>query len=118
MGLLGSRQMILLQEDLKRLLELKHRSPHEVLGMHPLADGSGLLVRAFLPYAIKVEVQAADKSIPAFELEKVNPAGVFEGVTTATPKIFTYELVVTDGKGQVRRSRDPYSFLPTLSEQV
>jgi 1,4-alpha-glucan branching enzyme len=116
-GLLRSGRMILSQENLRNLVELKHCSPHEVLGMHPLADGSGLVVRAFLPHAAKVEVQAVDKSLPAFELQKINPAGVFEGTTSVATQVFAYELVVTDGKGQVQRSRDPYSFLPTLSEQ-
>ena len=79
--------MILAPEELRRLVELKHPSPHAVLGMHPLADGSGVVVRAFLPKAGKVEVHAlGEKSPPPFELQRIHQKdGVFEGVTTGTP---------------------------------
>jgi len=43
--------MILTPDELRSLIELKHQSPHTLLGMHPLGDGSGLVVRAFLPDA-------------------------------------------------------------------
>ena len=50
--------MNLAPEELRNLVELKHRSPHSVLGMHPLADGSGLVVRAFVPgFKLKVPVR-------------------------------------------------------------
>ena len=111
--------MILSPEELRRLVELKHRSPHAVLGMHPLADGSGLVVRAFLPHAAKVEVHPlAENGPPPFELQRIHQKdGVFEGVTPAANQVYPYELVVTVGSGSVQRQRDPYSFLPTLSEE-
>ncbi len=111
--------MILSPEELRRLVELKHRSPHEVLGMHALADGSGLVVRAFLPHAGKVEVHPlGEDGPPPFELQRIHQKdGVFEGVTPAANQVYPYELVITDGPGPVQRQRDPYSFLPTLSEE-
>src|SRR5436190_9595299 len=111
--------MILSPEELRRLVELKHRSPHTALGMHPLADGSGVVVRAFLPSAGKVEVHPLEKSgPPPFELQRIHQKdGIFEGVTTAATKVYAYELVVTAGPGEIQRQRDPYSFLPTLSEE-
>ena len=111
--------MILSPEELRRLVELKHRSPHAILGMHPLADGSGVVVRAFLPPAGKVEVHPlGEDGPPPFELQRIHQKdGVFEGVTTAAKQVYPYELVVTVGSGPVHRQRDPYSFLPTLSEE-
>ena len=40
--------VILSREELRSLVELTHQSPHTLLGMHPLGDGSGLVVRALV----------------------------------------------------------------------
>src|SRR5688572_15766643 len=110
--------MNLPQDELRNLVELKHRSPHSVLGMHPLADGSGLVVRAFAPGASQVEVRAVDGDAqPGLVLQPVHKFGVFEGITNAATKNFAYELLITDGHGKAHATRDPYSFLPTISEE-
>ena len=63
--------MILTPDELHSLVELTHQSPHTLLGMHPLGDGSGLVVRAFLPDAAKVEIQPVhEKDKPKFELKR------------------------------------------------
>src|SRR5688572_29822900 len=109
--------MILAPEELRRVAELKHRSPHDVLGMHPLADGSGVVVRAFWPGAIKVEVRFLEpKGAPGSELQNIHKAGVFEGTIPGVKLPCVYELIFTDDKGNTRALRDPYSFLPTLSD--
>ena len=62
--------MILTPDELRSLVELTHQSPHTLLGMHPLGDGSGLVVRAFLPDAAKVEIQPVhEKDKPALRAE-------------------------------------------------
>ena len=48
--------MILTDAELESLVDVNNRTPHHLLGMHPLGDGSGLVVRAFLPNAKQVEV--------------------------------------------------------------
>src|ERR1051325_3004363 len=109
--------MILAHDELRKLVEVRQRSPHSVLGMHPRGDGAGVVVRAFLPNAAKVEVAAVhEKNQPTFELHRVHNAGVFEGVANGASRVYAYELVVTNQQGQVHSLRDPYSFLPTLSE--
>ena len=109
--------MILTQAELQSLVEVKQRSPHELLGMHPLADGTGLVVRALLPDAAKVEIHPAhEKNLPTFKLTRLHKAGLFEGTTTAAKRVYAYDLVITDQQGRVRRTRDAYSFLPTLGE--
>ena len=35
-----------LTQELRKLIELKSRSPHALLGLHVLSDGSGLVARA------------------------------------------------------------------------
>src|SRR3954470_20061612 len=109
--------MLLTQDELQSLTQVRHRSPHQLLGMHPLGDGSGVVVRAFLPNAAKVEaVPTHEKSKPRIQLKQLDPSGLYEGVTNGAKTVYAYDLVITDYQGQVRRTRDAYSFLPTLSE--
>jgi len=110
--------MILLQDELRKLTELKHRSPHAILGLHPRSDASGLVARAFFPHAAKVELRPVGAAAhPSFELQRIHKSGLFEGATDVGTQVFKYELLVTDDKGNTRTIRDPYSFLPTLSEE-
>src|ERR1041385_2617698 len=109
--------MVLTEEELRSLVGVNHRSPHQLLGMHPLGDGSGLVVRAFVPHAAKVEAQPVhEKDKPVVKLERIPNTDVFEGVTTGASQVYAYDLAITDKHKQTRRTRDPYSFLPTLGE--
>ncbi len=109
--------MILTPLELSSLAELKHRSPHQLLGLHPLAGGNGVVARALVPGAVRVEIQPVhEKDQPAIELKPLAKSGVFEGVSAEADRVYAYDLVITDQAGNVRRTRDPYSFLPTLSE--
>src|SRR6185436_18417391 len=68
--------------------------------------------------AVSVEVRPThEKNRPAFSLAKIHADGLFEGVAKAPPQVYAYDLVITDGAGNQRSTRDPYSFLPTLGEQ-
>ncbi len=109
--------MILTHAELESLVHVQHRSPHTLLGMHPLGDGSGVVARAFLPHAAQVEiVPVHEKKKPRLKLERIHEAGVFEGVTRESQSVYAYDLVVTDHQGNRTQARDPFSFLPTLGE--
>lgn len=109
--------MILSSAELRSLTDLNHQLPHMLLGMHPLGGGSGLVVRAMLPDAVKVEIQPThEKGKPKFELVRIPNSDIFEGVTKAAKDVYAYDLVITDRSGKTRRTRDAYSFLPTLGE--
>jgi 1,4-alpha-glucan branching enzyme len=109
--------MLLTKDELRSLTGLTHQSPHTLLGMHPLGDKSGLVVRALLPGAAKVEIQPVhEKDKPKFELKRIPHSDVFEGVTKLAGKVYAYDLVITDHHDRTRRTRDAYSFLPTLGE--
>src|SRR5438105_7862012 len=109
--------MVLTQEELCSLVEVRHRSPHQLLGLHPLGDGSGLVARALLPNAAKVEFQPVhEKDKPTIKLKRIPKTDVFEGTTKDANRVYAYDLVITDQSGTVRRARDAYSFLPTLGE--
>ena len=109
--------MLLTKDELRSLVELTHQSPHSLLGMQPLGDGSGLVVRALLPDAKKVEVQPVhEKDKPKFELKRIPKTDVFEGETKLVNSVYAYDLVITNHQGKTRTTRDAYSFLPTLGE--
>jgi 1,4-alpha-glucan branching enzyme len=109
--------MILTPAELESLVQAQHSSPHQLLGMHPLGDGSGLVVRALLQNAARVEVVPVhEKQKPSFTLEMLDARGLFEGTTTAAQRTYAYDLVITDYQGNTRRTRDPYSFWPSLGE--
>ncbi|MGH8024373.1 MAG: 1,4-alpha-glucan branching enzyme, partial [Limisphaerales bacterium] len=109
--------MILTNDELRSLVELKHQSPHTLLGMHVLGDQSGVVARALLPGAARVELQPVhEKDKPSFALERIPNTDVFEGLTRAAHAVYAYDLVVTHHDGRAWRARDAYSFLPTLGE--
>ncbi|MDB6059649.1 MAG: alpha,4-glucan:alpha,4-glucan 6-glycosyltransferase [Verrucomicrobiales bacterium] len=110
--------MILAQEELESLIRVQHRSPHQFLGMHPLGNGSGLVVRAFWPQAAQVEIiPTHEKNKPTVKLKRIHDHGVFEGTVDKVNKVYAYDLVITEHDGRKIQTRDPYSFLPTLGEQ-
>jgi 1,4-alpha-glucan branching enzyme len=110
--------MVISQEEIRSLVEVRHRSPHDLLGMHLLEDGLGLVVRAFVPGALSVEIEPVRKKDgPRVKLERVNDAGLFEGVVPAAKRLYGYQFVITGQGNEVRRARDPYSFQPTLGEE-
>ena len=109
--------MILTPAELASLTGLVLRSPHTLLGMHPLGDGSGLVARAFLPGAKSVEViPVLDAKLPRFVLEPLGDSGVFEGITRLRSTVYAYDLAVTWADGAKSQGRDPYSFWPTVGE--
>jgi 1,4-alpha-glucan branching enzyme len=109
--------MVLSHEELQSLVEARNRSPHQLLGLHPLGNGTGLVARALLPNAVKVEVHPVhEPDKPVIKLKRIPRTDLFEGTTTHAERVYAYDLVVTDHSGHIHRSRDPYSFLPTLGE--
>jgi 1,4-alpha-glucan branching enzyme len=109
--------MILSADELRSLVGAQHRSPHQLLGMHPLGNGSGVVVRTIQPGAQKVEViPTHEKTKPRFELKRIPNSDVFEGTSKDAKAVYAYDLAVTFPGGHTRQSRDPYSFLPTLGE--
>ena len=109
--------MILTHAELESLVEVRHATPHQLLGMHPLGDGQGVVVRALVPGAKQVRVMPThEKEMPSFRLKRLHRDGLFEGTAAEAQRVYAYDLVLTDASGETRRTRDPYSFLPTLGE--
>src|SRR5665213_74647 len=108
--------MILTKAEADSLTEVRHRSPHQLLGMHPLGDGSGVVARVFAPGAAEVEIiPTHEKDKPRFRLQQIQP-GLFEGTSAKSKTVFAYDAVITEQSGEKIQRRDPYSFLPTVGE--
>jgi 1,4-alpha-glucan branching enzyme len=99
-------------EEIDRLVRGEHHEPHRLLGAHP--DAGQVRVRAWRPDAKQVSV-LTDGSREV--LERVHPAGLFEGTLASTggDRLPAYRLEVSDGE-RVVEVEDPYRFLPTLGE--
>lgn len=103
---------------LDALLREHRHDPFCVLGMHvETHDGqSRLIVRTIVHDAASVSV--LDPKRPAFacSLNLCDPTGLFQGIIPDRSKPFRYLLRITTRTGQTLERRDPYSFLPILSD--
>ncbi|HMF56169.1 MAG TPA: 1,4-alpha-glucan branching protein GlgB [Pyrinomonadaceae bacterium] len=99
-------------EELGRLLSCSHGSPHSILGAHTLSQG--VIVRALRPDAVRVNL-LIDGDEPR-EMMQSHPSGFFELHVADRNEVFPYRLEAHYGDGNVFTQRDPYSFLPTVSE--
>ena len=95
--------------ELDRLVARDHHDPHSILGAH--ASAGGVVVRALHPAAESVVVQPE-----GVELERVHPAGLFEGELAGASLPLMYELEIRYPDGATWTTHDPYRFAPTLSD--
>jgi 1,4-alpha-glucan branching enzyme len=105
--------MSLTRAVIRALVSGDHGDPFGVLGPHPGPNGS-VTVRAFLPGAREVSVVPADSS-DARSLERIDPAGLWEGVVPGTWPL-SYRLRVSDGHAEGIEIEDPYRFPPALTD--
>jgi 1,4-alpha-glucan branching enzyme len=112
--------MIATRKELEQFLKGQTGQPHALLGMHPITHNGqrGLVVRAFVQDVKSCEVvDERGKTEKRYPMEKLDPLGFFEVFITDQTEFFRYRLRVEKGSGDIRQFFDPYSFLPTLSEQ-
>jgi 1,4-alpha-glucan branching enzyme len=108
--------MILTSAEADSLVEVRHKSPHDLLGMHVLGDGRGVVVRVFHPRAVEAEIAPVhEKKKPRIKLAQIR-VGLFEGTAKEAKSVYAYDLIVTLDNGAKIQTRDAYSFLPTLGE--
>ena len=93
---------------LAALVEGRHGSPFDVLGVH--GAGDGVSVRAFRPWAREMTVVTPKKSYP---MEKLHENGLFAAIIPkANPEGFRYRLSETLFDDTVVEYDDPYRFGP------
>jgi 1,4-alpha-glucan branching enzyme len=109
----ANMQSQLHKDEIGALVDARHGDPFAVLGMH--AGDDGLVVRALLPHASRVQViDAADGSVAA-DLPLIDKAGLFAGTIDGRHQSFRYRFRVTVGAG-TSDVEDPYRFGPILTD--
>lgn len=110
--------MTLTEDERDRLTGACHGEPHSLLGMHPLGDGKGIVVRAYIQNAEAVTVRPThEQDKPSIKLERIHESGLYEGTTEKASEVYAYDLIIRDYQGNERSTRDGYSFQPTLGDQ-
>ena len=118
--------MLINKSDLESITQVKCSTPHSILGMHwiePLKGASSkhrrIVIRAFFHEALECSVIPIERTdIAELPLTNIKGSGLYEGIVNKADSIFKYKLKVTHGDGSVEEYYDPYSFLPTLSEDT
>ena len=103
------------EKELETFLSGEIGDPHAVLGMRTMAECGSVVVRAFLPGAERVEL-FDPVTTKTFPLSRIAEDGFFECEIPRRKKVFSY-LLRSHGQGGEREFRDPYSFLPTTSNE-
>ena len=112
--------MIATKKCLDSLLHGQQAQPHSLLGMHPITHQGrrGLVVRAFLQDSRTCEVVDYQHTPEVrYPMTQISDLGCFETFIPHRPDVFRYRLRVEKNNGEIRQFYDPYSFLPTLSDQ-
>ena len=105
------QKMILTQKELERIEKGELHDPFIFLGMHKL-DDKRVVVRVFNPEANSVIVIIEGKH---YEMPKISEHGVFE-LVLESKEIKSYKVEYRYHNGGSYRTKDPYSFLPVLTE--
>ncbi|MBN2107773.1 MAG: 1,4-alpha-glucan branching protein GlgB [Deltaproteobacteria bacterium] len=103
--------------QIKKIIAAEHHDPFAVLGMHEVTSGAAaaLAVRTFQPGALAVRVVPL-QSGKGVQMFRVHKEGFFEAVIQGSAEFFDYMLELHyDGCPPVA-IRDPYSFMPVLSD--
>ncbi|MBO6103425.1 MAG: 1,4-alpha-glucan branching protein GlgB [Opitutales bacterium] len=99
----------------KDILLVRCPNPHDYLGMHKTPKG--VVVRAYLKDAASCEVvDVNDDMASRYKMKLIDPSGLYEAEIPGRD-IFAYRLRTVSYAGEVRQFYDPYSFLPSLSEE-
>lgn len=100
-----------LSTELERIIQARHHDPFAVLGKHP--DGAQQeLIRAYIPGAKEVMVEAEDGAMPLQHLPGVD---LFEWRGPRGRVAERYRLTWSDGK-HTHSAYDPYCFPSQLSD--
>lgn len=106
-------------EEIARITRAEHCDPFSFLGMHPLSETGGVVVRVFRPDAKEVQVSSSvgGSDSQTWQAAKVHPAGFFELVLKDV-EAFSYRLTWKDDGDTVHGPfADPFSFWTVLGEQ-
>ena len=97
----------MLDEHIRKIVELRHDTPHAILGPHYVEQERALVIRAFLPQAERVYLLPGDGA-PKRELLRLNPDGLFAIRIPGIAKL-AYRLMVVEPGGRTVTFSDPYA---------
>ncbi len=97
----------MLEENLQKIIELRHNAPYAVLGPHYSESDRALTIRAFLPGVARAWIVPADGTVQR-EMQRLHPDGLF-ALRLAGIKPLDYQLRTTDPTGQTVTFPDPYA---------
>lgn len=102
--------------DVQRLIFGDHNDPFSILGMHLVNNQSkeSICVRAYYPNAKQIHI-IDPATNETWEMNKFNENGLFESIIYNRNTFFRYLLEVTDYQENKFKTRDPYSFLPFIT---
>ncbi|HLW71057.1 MAG TPA: 1,4-alpha-glucan branching protein GlgB [Candidatus Binataceae bacterium] len=98
-------------DELVRLIALRHTDPHSILGAHP--TDRGVIVRAFRPDAVSVVIITDDGDRYPMV---ARGDSLFDLLRADRREVFTHRLEIQPAAGEPFILREPYGFLPTISE--
>ena len=103
------------QEEIQSILNADRSDPFQILGMHSPDSGQGVFVRLFYPDLLSAEVVDPEKPGKPWTMDRIHSEGFYE-VFIPKRSFFRYLLNLTKNNGEIILTRDPYSFLPLLSD--
>ena len=103
-----------MNNDLNKIIELRHDRPHQILGPHRLPGDQRLVIRAFIPDAAEISVFVKRPIKKIVSMQKIHPDGLFEAQITAKVDEGNLEYVfrVSDHNNRRLALRDTYQFRP------
>ncbi len=104
--------------EVARLIGGEHGSPHSILGAHPaeVKRTAGVVVRAMMPNAIRVECLLDDGRVEQLDQEVAGLVNLFAVFLPRFTLPLRYRLRFYFADGGLWERDDPYRFLPTLGE--
>ena len=105
------------EEDIDKIIRFDHHDPFAVLGAHEVSSGDrgGVVIRVHNPDAVQIRVLDDSNRNLSWTMKHVNH-GFFELLVPDRERVFPYVLQTHYQNGSVQTQKDPYSFLPIISE--
>ncbi|MFC1524007.1 1,4-alpha-glucan branching protein GlgB [Thermodesulfobacteriota bacterium] len=102
------------EKELDRIIQSDQHDPFQILGLHIIGQNPPeAIIRTFQPHAVSVRLLANDE---VRDMYKMREEGLFEIIIKDYSEPFNYIFEITYYDQSVIQARDPYRFLPQLSE--
>ncbi|MGR9051274.1 MAG: 1,4-alpha-glucan branching protein GlgB [Gammaproteobacteria bacterium] len=105
-------------DELKKIFDSSHDSPHDVLGPHSDPNVGKTIVRTFIPYAQTVDLCVEQPKKQRIAMTKTHSDGLFEAELSSIEndlldyRLLDYRFDATDMNGGRLEMRDAYAFAP------